>query len=56
MQNGHQDETHSSHCNNRKCLMYYSIGTKDKFGYLIKSNIPELDENCLADLRANGGK
>jgi predicted Zn-dependent protease len=56
MQEEHHDETHSSHCRNRKCLMYYSIGTNDKFGYLIKGNIPELDEQCLADLKANGGK
>jgi hypothetical protein len=56
MQEEHHDERHASHCKNRKCLMYYSIGTNDKFGYLIKGNIPELDEHCLADLRANGGK
>jgi predicted Zn-dependent protease len=56
MQEEHHDENHASHCKNRKCLMYYSIGTNDKFGYLIKGSIPELDEHCLADLRANGGK
>jgi hypothetical protein len=56
MQEEHHDETHASHCKNRKCLMYYSIGTKDKFGYLIKGDIPTLDEHCLADLKANGGK
>lgn len=52
----HNDERHVSHCQNRKCLMYFAIGTDDKFGYLIKGKIPELDEHCLADLKANGGK
>lgn len=56
MLTNHLDENHVSHCKNRKCLMYYGVGTEDKFGYLIKGNIPDLDEDCLADLNANGGK
>jgi hypothetical protein len=56
LQSDHYDENHVSHCKNRKCLMYYGIGTDDKFGYLVKGSIPKLDKDCLADLKANGGK
>lgn len=56
MQSDHQDDNHESHCSNKNCLMYYAIGTEDRFGYLVRGNIPELDEHCEADLRANGGK
>lgn len=52
----HEDEAHGGHCNNKQCLMYYRIGTDDRFGYLIKGNIPELDAQCEADLKANGGR
>ena len=52
----HQDDNHESHCSNKDCLMYYSIGTEDRFGYLVKGSIPVLDEHCEADLKANGGK
>lgn len=56
MESDHQDEDHEGHCSNKKCLMYYSIGTDDRFAYLIKGTIPELDEQCAADLKANGGR
>jgi hypothetical protein len=52
----HQDDNHESHCSNKNCLMYYSIGTEDRFGYLVKGSIPQLDDHCEADLKANGGK
>lgn len=56
MQKNHKDTKHASHCRNRKCLMYYGIEIEDKFGHLIKKGIPKLDEDCLADLKARGGK
>jgi hypothetical protein len=56
LQSDHYDDKHVSHCRNRKCLMYYGIGTDDKVGYLVKGQIPKLDKDCLADLKANGGK
>jgi len=56
MQENHKDNTHVSHCRNRKCLMYYGIEIEDKFGHLIKKGIPKLDEACEADLKAKGGK
>jgi hypothetical protein len=55
MQQPHQDTANGNHCNNPKCLLYWSIETHK--GYFSVSNaIPVLDSNCLHDLRANGGK
>lgn len=56
MQEDHQDSAHGHHCNNDKCLMYYSVNTTDYTSILIDSPIPDLDANCVADLQANGGK
>lgn len=56
MLSAHQDEDHTSHCSNKDCLMYYLIGTDDRFGYLVKGKIPELDAHCEADIKANGGR
>ena len=52
----HQDTQHGHHCNDKDCLMYYTVETTDIVASLIGGNIPELDNNCLDDLRANGGK
>lgn len=56
MQTGHKDGAHGNHCNNSNCLMYFQADTQDMLGILITGNIPTLDANCLADLRANGGR
>lgn len=56
MQSDHKDDDHESHCSNKDCLMYYSIGTQDRFGYLVRGDIPKLDPHCEADLKANGGR
>jgi predicted Zn-dependent protease len=56
MQSDHKDDDHESHCSNKDCLMYYSIGTQDRFGYLVRGNIPALDAHCERDLKANGGR
>lgn len=53
---GHQDEPHGKHCNNSNCLMYYATETSDLIANLIGNNIPSLDNNCISDLKANGGK
>ncbi|MBP8792635.1 MAG: membrane metalloprotease [Lutibacter sp.] len=50
----HQDDENGYHCNNPKCLMYYQ--EESFYNRLNKYEIPKLDANCLADLRANGGK
>ncbi len=52
----HQDTAHGNHCNNKDCLMYYSIETHGAFGMMVSNNIPVLDSNCRNDLHANGGK
>jgi predicted Zn-dependent protease len=52
----HEDGEHEAHCNNEDCLMYWSVETGDIFGNLLGGSVPELDGNCIADLRANGGK
>lgn len=44
------------HCDNQNCLMYYAVETLDFIGNLVGGEIPELDQNCIADLQANGGK
>lgn len=56
MLSDHQDENHHGHCKNKDCLMYYRIGTDDRFGYLIKGKVPVLDAHCEADIKANGGR
>ncbi len=56
MVNGHQDMTHGKHCNNSNCLMYYTAETNDVLSNLVGNNVPSLDNNCINDLRANGGK
>lgn len=56
MANNHQDSNHGHHCNNSSCLMYYTAETSDIVANLVGNGIPELDSNCIADLKANGGK
>lgn len=56
MQTNHQDVHNGAHCNNQNCLMYYNVETSDVMGNLLGGNIPSLDENCLNDLKGNGGK
>lgn len=52
----HTDSTFLDHCNNKKCLMYHSVETKNLSSILLKGNIPVLDSSCIKDLIANGGK
>lgn len=56
MVNNHQDEANGRHCNNSNCLMYYETETSNLIGNLLGNAIPTLDNHCLEDLRANGGK
>jgi len=52
MQSNHEDTAHPKHCNVSSCLMYWASET----GHSISNTAPQLDAQCLADLRANGGK
>lgn len=56
MQSDHQDEENGAHCDVEDCLMYFSVRTTDFFANIFGGNIPELDEQCIADLQAAGGK
>lgn len=58
IQSPHQDTPHGNHCNVANCLMYYSVNTSDVVSNILSfgGNPPVLDAQCLADLRANGGK
>ncbi|TVR33372.1 MAG: peptidase [Balneolaceae bacterium] len=56
MQTDHQDEENGRHCNVEDCLMYFAVRTTDFFANIFDGNIPELDEQCIADLQAAGGK
>ncbi|MBO6584930.1 MAG: hypothetical protein JJ953_02370 [Gracilimonas sp.] len=56
MQTNHQDTEHGRHCDNDSCLMYYAMENAGVFGQFLGEQIPPLDENCIADLQANGGK
>jgi predicted Zn-dependent protease len=55
-QSRHVDSRFQDHCNNRKCLMYHSVETKNLSSILLKGNMPVLDSHCIEDLIANGGK
>ena len=56
MVTNHQDAAHGAHCNNTNCLMYWGVETDDVVQNLISGNVPQLDQNCINDLRNNGGK
>lgn len=56
MLTSHKDTPHGNHCVNTNCLMYYASETTDALGFLLTGAIPTLDNNCSADLHANGGK
>jgi len=52
MQTDHRDAAHGAHCDNPNCLMYFNVETSNSG----TNFIPQLDANCIADLKANGGK
>lgn len=52
----HVDTEHGAHCTNEECLMYWAVQTTDLMGFITGGTIPNLDEACLNDLKANGGK
>lgn len=56
MQTNHQDNAHGKHCDNPDCLMYHTMQTTEGISKLASGFEPTLDENCMNDLRANGGK
>lgn len=47
----HRDDDNGAHCSNRQCLMYYQVETNTP-----TLNLPDLDDHCINDLKANGGR
>lgn len=56
MQTNHEDTAHPKHCNVSSCLMYWASETGHGISNMGSGIAPQLDAQCLADLRANGGK
>lgn len=56
MTQNHEDPTNPGHCDNKDCLMYYASNTSDILSVLGSGEIPDLDSQCLNDLKAAGGK
>ena len=57
MQTNHEDPNNPRHCDESDCLMFFQTETSQGIGNMISGgNIPTLDDQCLAYLRANGGK
>ncbi|OAB25274.1 hypothetical protein SAMN05444395_109105 [Flavobacterium fryxellicola] len=57
LQSNHEDAAHPKHCTEKTCLMYWSSELGGGIGNMVLSgSAPQLDSQCIADLRANGGK
>lgn len=57
LQSQHQDTEHGRHCTTEDCLMYWTAETGEGLVNMISGGtIPTLDQACLNDLQANGGK
>lgn len=57
LQSQHQDIEHGRHCTTEDCLMFWTAETGEGLVNMISGGtIPTLDQACLNDLQANGGK
>ena len=57
LQSNHEDTQHPKHCIEKTCLMFWSAEIGGGIGNMVSSgSAPQLDAQCIADLRANGGK
>mgnify|MGYP003286731295 FL=1 len=56
LQSNHKDDRNGKHCDNAKCLMYHMADTDESPNLVIRKQLPTLDEACLEDLKANGGR
>lgn len=56
LQSPHEDEDNENHCNVPGCLMFFEVNGGNILDMMNMSSIPELDPQCVADLRANGGR
>lgn len=57
LQSNHEDAEHPKHCDVKSCLMYWSAESGSGISNMVSGGTaPKLDAQCIADLRANGGK
>jgi hypothetical protein len=57
LQSAHEDTAHPKHCNVESCLMFWSAESSAGIANMVSGGtVPSLDSQCIADLRANGGK
>lgn len=57
LQSDHEDIDHAKHCNVKSCLMYWSAESGSGITNMVSGGTaPKLDAQCIADLKANGGK
>ncbi len=56
IQSAHEDSESKGHCNVQSCLMEAAIEFGSGMMDVLGDGIPELDSQCIADLKANGGK
>lgn len=57
LQSDHEDTENEKHCNVKTCLMYWMVESGSGISDMVSGgSSPELDAQCIADLRANGGK
>ena len=52
----HADAANANHCNNNTCLMHHTYTTDTRYAGVEFDDIPSFDNNCINDLKANGGK
>lgn len=57
LQSNHEDTAHPKHCVEKTCLMYWSSETGAGISDMLSAGTAlQLDAQCIADLRANGGR
>jgi len=56
LQSEHEDSNSKGHCNIQGCLMEAAIEFGSGMMDILGNGIPKLDPQCLADLKANGGR
>jgi len=57
LQSDHEDADHPKHCKVESCLMYWAAETSQGIGNMLSGGkVLTLDAQCLADLKANGGR
>lgn len=54
MQTDHRDADHGNHCTDDSCMMYWTNNSSAIS--ILGGDIPDFDDNCLADIAAAGGK